>query len=709
MKKINTFLAFLIFIGIFISACNQTVKNKTLMNINNPLLGTFNTPFGVPPFSEITAEDYKQAFEIGIKDQNAEIEKITANKEVPDFHNTIEALEFSGKLLKRANLIFENILSSNTNDTLQQIAKDEAPILSAHWDNILMNQKLFERINSVYQKKAQLKLNPEQSMLLKETYKTFVRGGAKLSAADKNKLKEINGKLSVLSLQFGDNVLADNNAFELAITDKKDLAGLPESVIEAAAETAKEKGKSGEWLFTLNKPSLIPFLQYDQNRELRKKMFQGYVMRGDNNNKNNNENLLKQMVNLRLEKAKLLGYPTYSDFVLEESMAKTPQAVFKLLGQITPAAIDLAKKERDQLQELSNKEGNQFKIKPWDWWFYAEKLRKEKYQLDDAELRPYFSLQDVRQGLFDVLNKLYGITFKLNKDIPTYQKEVQAYEVHEADGTLTGILYMDFFPRSNKQGGAWMTEYREQHYENGKNVIPVVSVNFNFTSPTKNKPALLSFDEVETMFHECGHAIHGLFSKCQYESLAGTSVPRDFVEMPSQILENWADEPEVLKSYAKNYKTGERIPDNLIKKMELSSRFNLGFTLTEYLAASYLDMDWHTRKEPFTGKVNDFENEAMKNIHLISEIVPRYRSTFFNHIFSGGYASGYYSYVWAEVIDADAFQAFKETSLFDKATATRFREDILSKGGTEDPMKLFKDFRGREPKADAYMKKKGLD
>lgn len=678
------------------------------MNVKNILLGTFNTPFGVPPFAKINAQDYQQAFKAGIKEQNAEIEKIANNPEMPDFPNTVEAFELTGKLLNRASTIFENILSANTNDTLQKIAKEEAPVLSAHWDNILMNQKLFDRIDKVYRQKDKLKLNAEQSNLLEKTYQKFVRGGAKLSKADKFKLQEINAKLSVLSLQFDDNVLADNNAFELIITDQKDLAGLPEPVVEAAAETAKEKEKKSGWMFTLNKPSPITFLQYAENRNLRKKMFLGYTMRGDNNNKNDNKTIVKQTVNLRLKKANLLGYLTYSDFVLEECMAKTPKYVFKLLGQITPAAMELAKEEWNKLQKLANEEGNYFSIKPWDWWYYAEKLRKQQYNLDDAELRPYFSLQDVRKGLFSVINRLYGITFTLNKKIPTYQKDVLAYEVYEANGNLTGILYMDFFPRSNKQGGAWMTAYRKQHFENGKNVIPVISVNFNFTAPTASSPALLSFDEVETMFHECGHALHGLFSQCQYESLSGTSVPHDFVEMPSQIMENWASEPKALKSYAKNYKTGKPIPDALIKKMEVSSKFNIGFTLTEYLAASYLDMDWHTITKPFIGKVNEFEKKAMNRIHLIPKIIPRYRSTYFSHVFAGGYASGYYSYVWAEVIDVDAFQAFKETSLFDKATAIRFRENILSKGGIEDPMKLFKDFRGREPEINVYLKEKGL-
>ncbi len=704
MKKISLFALLAAF---FLTACQQPVKKNTTMR-KNPLLGKFETPFGVPPFSKIKASDYQEAFKKGIELQNSEIEKIASDPSSPTFANTVEALEHSGKLLNRTNTIFENILSANTNDTLQKIAKEEAPVLSAHGDDILMNQKLFDRIDKVYQQKEKLHLNTEQKTLLEKTYKRFVRGGAKLSKADKEKLKTINGKLSVFSLQFGDNVLADNNAFQLYLTDKKELAGLPKAIIDAAAETAKNQGKTSGWIFTLNKPSLIPFLQYSTRRDLREKMFKGYIMRGDNNNKSDNKTIVKQMVNLRLEKARLLGYSTFSDYVLENSMAKTPQNVFKLLGEITPAAMNMAKKEAANLQKIADAEGNHFKIQPWDWWYYTEKLRKQKYNLDDSELRPYFALENVRKGLFDVLNKLYGITFKLNKDIPVYQKDVRAYEVHEANGKLTGVLYMDFYPRPSKQGGAWMTAYRKQHYKNGTNVIPIISVNYNFTKPTGNTPALLSMDEVETMFHECGHAMHGLFSQCQYESLSGTSVPRDFVEMPSQIMENWASEPAVLKSYAKNYKTGKPIPDALIKKMEASSRFNLGFTLTEYLAASWLDMDWHTITKPFTGKVNTFEKEAMSRIHLIPEIVPRYRSIYFNHIFSGGYASGYYSYVWAEVIDADAYQAFKENGLFDKATAARFRQDILSKGGTEDPMKLFKDFRGREPKPDAYMKKKGL-
>ncbi|MBN2614986.1 MAG: M3 family metallopeptidase [Bacteroidales bacterium] len=705
MKKF-TFVIMLL--ALFFTACRSNQKKIQSMNNTNPLVQPFQTPFQVPPFAEITAEDYNNAFSEGIKEQNQEVSSIVNNQEPATFANTIEAFEFSGKLLKRTNTIFENILSANTNDTLQRLATQIAPRLSAHYDNILMNQSLFKRIEKVYKEKETLSLNTEQKMLLKKVYKKFVRGGAKLNETDKERLKEINGKLSVLSLQFGDHVLADNNAFELHITTKSDLSGLPESVVEAAAEAAKSRGKNEGWLFTLDKPSLIPFLQFSDNRELRKKMFLGYIMRGDNDNENNNRSIIAKTANLRLEKANLLGYPTYAHYVLEESMAKMPQHVFALLDQITPKAMQLAENEAKRLQEIASTDGQKTALQPWDWWYYTEKLRKEKYDLNESELRPYFSLNDARNGLFQVLKKLYGIQFKKNDQIPVYQKDVEAYEVQESNGHLIGILYMDFFPRPSKQGGAWMTSFRKQHFEGGKNIIPVISVNFNFTKPTASQPALLSFDEVETLFHECGHAMHGLFSQCQYVSLSGTAVPRDFVEMPSQIMENWASEPEVLKSYARHYKTEKPIPDNLIKKMQASGRFNLGFTLTEYLAASYLDMDWHTLQKPFEGEVNTFENMSMKNIHLISEIVPRYRSTYFNHVFSGGYASGYYSYVWAEVLDADAFQSFKSTSLFDKATAKRFREEILSKGGTDEPENLFRKFKGRDPNPNAYMQKKGL-
>ncbi len=700
------FITTAILIALFLISCKNNSSEKME---NNILLKNFDTPFGVPPFDKIKIKDYKDAFEKAMEIHNREIADIVSNTEAPTFSNTIEQLEFSGKLLNRTNTIFENLLSANTNDEMQKLAKEIAPAISSHYDEILMNPGLFKRIKSVYDNKEKFDLTAEQKMLLDKTYKRFVRGGALLPEADKEKLKSINSELSVLALRFGDNVLADNNSFELVISDKKELSGLPRSVIQAAAQTAKERGKEGKWVFTLDKPSLIPFLQYADNRSLREKMFKGYITRGDNNNGNDNKNIVKQMVNLRLQKANLLGFKTAAAYILEESMAKNPANVYKLLNKITPPSIEKAKKELAGLQKLADTEKAGIKIEPWDWWYYTEKLRKQKYDFDDEILRPYFALDSVKKGLFFVYNQLYGLKFIKNDNIPVYQKDVEAYEVREADGKLTGILYLDFFPRASKRGGAWMTAFRKQHYENGKNVIPVISITTNFTKPTKNKPALLSFDEVATLFHESGHAMHGLLSDCRYESLSGTSVPRDFVEMPSQVMENWAAEPEVLKHFAHHYKTGKVIPKELIDKMEAGKRFNQGFALTEYLAASVLDMDWHTIEKSFEGKVNDFENKSMQRIGLIPEIVPRYRSTYFQHIFSGGYAAGYYSYVWAEILDADVFQAFKETSVFDKNTAQRFRREILSKGGTEDAMKLFVNFRGREPLPDAYLKRKGLE
>ena len=704
MKK---FIYFLYASTLMIAACNNQKQSEKDMK-DNVLLTTFTTPFGVPPFDQITLEDYKQAFETGIDLQNKEIEKIVTNPEAPSFKNTVEMLERSGKLLERTESIFFNLLSANTNKDMQQLAQDIAPKLSAQSDNILMNEQLFKRIQVVYNVKERLELNQEQQRLLEETYTDFVRGGAELNETDKVKLKEINEKLSVLSLQFSENVLDENNNFELVIDNKDDLSGLPESVIAAAAETAAEKGKAGKWVFTLDQPSRLPFLQFADNRSLREKILNGYIMRGDNNNEYDNKEIIKQLVNLRLEKARLLGFETYADFVLARTMAKTPAKVYDLMQQLMVPGLEMAKKEREALQKLANAEGANFKIEAWDWWYYTEKLRKLNYDLDEDQLRPYFKLENVRDGVFYVSGKLFNLKFQRDITVPIYHPDVEAYQVLDSNNQLLGILYMDFFPRASKRGGAWMTDYRPQYYENDTRIIPVISVTCNFTKPTADAPSLLSFDEANTLFHEFGHALHGLLSDCQYRSLSGTNVPRDFVEMPSQIMENWASRPEVLQVYAKHYKTGEVIPEELVKKIEASAKFNAGFTLVEYMSAAYLDMDWHTLKEPFTGEVNTFESNAMNEIGLIPEIVVRYRSTYFNHIFSGGYAAGYYSYVWAEIIDADAFQAFVETSLFDQATAKRFVDEILSKGGTDDPMTLYVNFRGREPQIDALLKRKGL-
>ncbi len=675
----------------------------------NPFFGDFETPFEVPPFDEIEVEHYKPAFEKGMEQQNKEIEAIVNDPAPPTFENTLEALDFSGALLSTVNNVFFSMNSALTNDEIQNIAKEVAPMLSKHRDNIRLNEKLFQRIKAVYAKKDELNLNAEQQMLLEKYYKDFVRGGANLNEEKKTKLKAINEELSVLLLKFGENVLKENNAFEMVIEKKEDLSGLKEAAITGAAEAAEERDYEEKWVFTLHKPSMIPFLQFSDKRELREKIFKAYINRGNNNNELDNKEILSKIVNLRVKRAHLLGYKTHADYVLDENMAKRPGEVYELLNQLWKPALARAKKEAKALQEMINREGHGFELEPWDWWYYAEKLRKEKYELDDEMLRPYFQLEKVRTGAFSVATKLYGITFEERTDIPKYHEDVRTFEVKEADGTHIGILYTDYFPRESKRGGAWMGSFRKQSRRAGKNISPVVFNVGNFSKPTSDKPSLLSFDEVLTLFHELGHGLHGLLSDCTYERLSGTAVATDFVELPSQIMENWALEPEVLRGYAKHYKTGETIPEALIEKIRNSRLFNQGFATTEYLAASFLDMDWHTIEDVGEFDPLAFDEKSLGKIGLIPEIVVRYRSPYFRHIFAGGYASGYYSYVWAEVLDADAFQAFKETSLFDKKTAQKFRKYILAAGGTEEPMELYKKFRGAEPKIEALLKKRGLN
>ncbi len=690
------FLAF----GMFAWSCSRS--------IHNPFFADWRTPFQTPPFEQIKEHHYMPAFEHGIKLHQQEVAAIADNPEPPTFENTLVALDNSGELLTRVSNVFFNMTSAHTNDSLQSIAKRVAPMLSRHQDDILLNAKLFQRIKAIYQQRDQLGLTPEQNQLLEKYYKEFVRGGADLADSAKAELRQINEELSVLSLQFGDNALKEVNHFELVIDQEADLAGLPADVRAAAAEAAKERGKAGKWVFTLHKPSLIPFLQYSERRDLREKMFKAYIMQCDNNNEWDNKKILSRIAALRVKRAKLLGYRTHADFVLEENMAKTPQAVYDLLHQLWEPAIRVAKKEASELQSLIFEEGNDFKLEPWDWWFYAEKLRKSKYDLNEEMLRPYFKLENVIDGVFMVANKLYGITFNERHDIPKYHADVKTFEVKEADGRHVAILYTDYFPRSSKRSGAWMNEYRQQCKRDGKMITPIICNVGNFSKPTADKPSLLSLEEVMTLFHEFGHALHGLLSNCTYQKLAGTNVARDFVELPSQIMENWATEPEVLKMYARHYQTGEPMPDELIEKINRSSKFNQGFATVEYLAAAFLDMDWHTLTEPTEVDPTVFENQSMAKIGMIPEIVVRYRSPYFRHIFAGGYSAGYYSYIWAEVLDADAFQAFKETSLFDQKTAKAFREHILSRGGTEDPMVLYKRFRGAEPKIDALLEKRGL-
>lgn len=677
----------------------------------NPFLATYNTPFDVPPFDKIQNKDYLPAVEEGIRQHNAEIDKIVTNGDAPTFANTIEALEKSGDLLTRVNIVFFNIKEANTNDSIDHLAEQIAPMMSQHGDAINLNEQLFARVKAVYDQKSSLNLTPEQARLLDETYKRFVRGGANLPADKKEALKKINEQLSLLSLKFGNNMLAETNNFKLVIEKSEDLAGLPESVVAAAAEEAKAAGMEGRWVFTLQKPSWIPFLTYSEKRDLREILYKAMYNRGNNNNEYDNKGVINQMVNLRLQKANIMGYDSWSSFLLDDCMAKNPENVYDLMGKVWTPALKRAKEEAKDMQEMIDKEDGKFKLESWDWWYYSEKVRKAKYDLDEEQIRPYFELNNVRDGAFAVAGKLYGLTFTRLENMPLFHPECEVFEVKDGDGSLIGILYMDYHPRASKAGGAWMTNYREQYYnEKGENVRPVVSITCNFSKPTGDKPALLSYDEVETLFHEFGHGLHGLLSQCRYKSLAGTNVARDFVELPSQIMEHWAPQPEVLKMYAKHYQTGEVIPQTLVDKLEKAGKFNQGFATTEFIAAAILDMDYHTLTKGDSIDVTTFEKASMDKAGLISEIIPRYRSTYFAHIFSGGYSSGYYSYVWAEVLDADAFEAFKETGdIFNPAVAKSFRTNVLERGGTDEAMKLYLNFRGKEPGIEPLLKNRGLN
>jgi len=692
---------------LFISACKQ--KEDGAMNKTNPLLEKFNTPFGVPPFNKILNKHYLPAFKEAMKIQNKEIDSIISSPEKATFKNTIVAMDNTGELLTTVMSIFYNLKSADTNDSINQIAKDVSPLLSKHGDDIALNENLFKRIKEVYNNKEHFNLNTEQMMLLKKTYEGFIRGGANLSEEKKSRFRKINEKLSMLSLQFNEHLLNENNGFNIIINKKENLSGLPKSVIQAAAETAKEKGQSGKWIFTLQKSSIFPFITYSEKRVLREKLFKAYINRGNNNDKNDNKSIIKEIVNLRVERANLLGFNSHADFILDINMAKEPKNVYSLLNKIWKVALPVAKKEAEELQAMIKKDGKNFKLEAWDWWYYSEKIRKEKYDLDEEQLRPYFKLENVRKGMFKLAENLYGITFTPLKDFPVYHKDAKAFEVKEADGTHIGIFYTDYFPRESKKGGAWMTSFRKQSRIKSKDIKPVIMNVMNFTKPTADKPSLLSFEEVETMFHEFGHGLHGLLSNCTYERLSGTSVARDFVELPSQVMENWASEPEMLKIYAKHYKTGEVIPDELIKKLQNSSKFNQGFKSVEYLAAAFLDMYYHTMSEQNNElNINVFEDNALNDLGLPSNIISRYKSTNFGHIFGGGYSSGYYGYEWAAVLDADAFEAFKETGLFNKETAKKFREQLISKGGTDEAMNLYKAFRGKEPSIEPHLKRKGL-
>ncbi|MBR5643793.1 MAG: M3 family metallopeptidase [Salinivirgaceae bacterium] len=675
----------------------------------NPFFAEFDTPYGVPPFDKIKTEHYMPAFIEGMRQDSLEIEAIANNPEPPTFANTIEALEYSGEMLERVSDVFFNLYSADTDKDMDAIAEKVTPLLSDHSDNICLNAALFKRIKAVYDMRDSLNLNQEQMRLLEKKYQSFVRSGANLNDDQKARLREINKELGLLDIKFGGNVLAETNAYQKWIDNEQDLDGLPQDVKNAAAEEAAAAGQPGKWLFTMQKSSFIPVLQYCTNRELRRELLIAYTMRGNNNNANDNKSVINQTVRLRVEKAKMFGFDNPADMILETSMAKNSKNVMDFLPSVWEPSLAQAKKEAAELQKLMDAEGRGEKLEPWDWWFYAEKLRHEKYNLNEEALKPYFKLENVRQGVFDLATKLYGLKFEKLPGMPVYNPDVEVFKVMDADGSLLGIFYGDYFPRAGKRGGAWMNNICEQYVKDGVDHRPVICNVCNFTKPTADKPSLLTMDEVETLFHEFGHALHGFLSKCTYASLSGTSVPRDFVEMPSQLMENWCYEPEVMRSYAKHYLTGETIPDSLIASLQRASTFNQGFVMTELLSATILDMDYHLVTTTDSIDVEAFEKASMERMGMIPQIIVRYRSTNFSHIFTTGYEAGYYSYTWAAVLDADVFAAFKETGdIFNREVATSLRRNILERGFTDDPMTLYVNFRGRQPDPKNLLRKKGF-
>ncbi len=701
-------LSFFMVATLLLGACQPSPKTDDNMN---PFFSKYDTPFNVPPFEQIKPEHYMPAIDKAMAEHKAEVEAIINNKEAATFENTIVALDDAGVALSEVMSVYGSLKSAHGTEGIMAIAEEVGKKMSAHRDDINLNPSLFARVNEVYLQKDKLELTGEQKMLLKDTYKGFVRSGVNLEESKKTELRQINSRLSELYNAFSTNVLNETNAFKLVIENEVDLAGLPESSVIGAAETAKEMGMEGKWVFTTQKPSMLPFLSYADKRELREKLYKGYYMRGNNNDSLDNKVNIEEIVNLRVKKAKLLGYNNYADYVLEERMANTSDKVYGLLEELWERALPVAQKERADMQKIIDREKGGFKLASWDWWYYAEKVRQERYDLDENEVRPYFELNNVRNGAFDVATKLLGLKFEeITGDFPLPHADAQAFKVLEADGSHKGILYMDWHPRATKKQGAWCGAFRKQSRRGGNDIPPVVTIVCNFSKPVGDKPALLSFDEASTLFHEFGHGLHQLLSDCTYQGLSGTSVPRDFVELPSQIMENWASDPAVMKEYARHYKTGEVIPDELVTKLKNSGHFNQGFATTEYLAAALLDMNYHTQTKEQAIDVNKFEEDYLKSIDLMPEIISRYKSTYFMHIFaSSGYTAGYYSYIWSGVLDADAFEAFKETSLYDQETARAFRTNILERGGTVEAMEMYKGFRGREPKIEALLRQRGLE
>lgn len=681
-----------------------------ITNALNPFFERYGTPHETVPFNRIKTEHYEPAIREGIRRQNEEIDAIVQNPEKAGFSNTIEAFEESGELLDKVTSVFGNMLSAETNDDLQALAQKIMPLLSEHSNNITLNEKLFARVKEVYARKETLQLTQEQSRLLENTYDSFVRHGANLEGEAREEYRRLTTELSKLTLDFSENNLKETNRYQMLLTKKESLAGLPEIIVEAAAETAKSEGKEG-WAFTLHAPSYVPFMTYADNRDLRQKLYMAYNTKCTHDNEFNNIGIVKEIVNIRMQIARLLGYRDYAEYTLKRRMAENSEAVYKLLDQLLEAYTPAARQEYEEVQELARREqGDSFTVMPWDWSYYSNKLKNKKFNINEEMLRPYFELEQVKKGVFGLAERLYGITFRKNTEIPVYHEEVEAYEVFDRDGTFLAVLYTDFHPRPGKRAGAWMTSYKEQWRDrkNGENSRPHVSVVMNFTKPTENKPALLTFNEVETFLHEFGHSLHGIFADSTYKSLSGTNVYWDFVELPSQIMENFAIEREFLNTFARHYQTGEVLPDELIKRLVDASNFNVAYACLRQISFGLLDMAWYTRNTPFEGDVKAYEQEAWKEAQILPVVREACMSTQFSHIFAGGYAAGYYSYKWAEVLDADAFSLFKQKGIFNQEVADSFRNHILSKGGTEHPMTLYKRFRGQEPSIDALLIRNGI-
>ena len=673
----------------------------------NPFLNEYETPFKIPPFESIKFSHYEPAFEIGMEEHHEEIDKIANNQSEPTFKNTIEALEGSGETLDKVANVFFNLLGSNTNDEMDALAMEMSPKLSTHNDAILLNKTLFKRIENLHDNRQSMNLSVEQNRLLEETYKRFIRSGANLDKGSMERLTQINSALSSLSVRFDQNVLKETNSYSMVVENEEDLDGLPDEEIRQASLLAESEGQKGKWVFKPTRVSMYPFLTYSTKRDLREELYKSYIQRGDNDNSLDNKEIIAEMVALRKEKAAMMGFESHSDYVLDNTMAKTPDNVNKLLQTIWNPGVEKAKGEVQAMQRLISDEGGNFKLAAWDWWHYSEKLRQEQFDFKEEEVKPYFSEEKVLKGAFGVANKLFDITFTERNDLPKYRDNIRSFVVEDSNKKVIGIFYTDFTLRPNKGGGAWMNTFRSQSKFNGE-IIPIVVNVCNFPPENVDGVSLLSFEQVETLFHEFGHGLHGLLSDAQYPSLSGTSVTRDYVEFPSQIMENWAREPAVIKTFAKHYETGETIPDDLLNKISAAGTFNEGFATTEYVAAAHLDMAYHTNKNAIQD-IDKFEDDTLEELGLIPEIESRYRSTYFGHIFAGGYSSGYYSYLWTEVLEADAFEAFKEKGLFDKETADKLKKYVFSAGNTDDLMTQYIRFRGKEPEIEPLLKKRGLN